>query len=135
VTPRCGTCTPETTGILLHLVSDPYILSDEVRIMFLAKIEKTIPKEDWHAVQQMMRTSTSEAFPKETSAVGIISRLPYRQWLLSKIAQKATKSRMHTSNHIWKALSDLLEQWLLSTALLLCEGCKLMAWAPTVALW
>jgi hypothetical protein len=37
--------------------------------------------------------------------------LPTLQWLLPKIAQKATRSRTHTSGRIRKALEDPLEQW------------------------
>jgi hypothetical protein len=60
--------TPESTAFLIDLVSDPYVLSEQNRIAFLAKLVKNIPKQDWQAGQQMMGTSTSEAFPKKTSA-------------------------------------------------------------------
>jgi hypothetical protein len=103
--------TPEGTDFLIDIVSDRYVLSDRDRITFLAKLVKNIPKEDWPAVQRMMGTSTSEACPKQSAFWDHIT-LPTWQWLLPEIAQKATKSRMHISDSIWKALKDLLEQWL-----------------------
>jgi hypothetical protein len=111
VGPRTVHGTPERTDFLIDIVFDPYVLSDKDRITFLAKLVKNIPKEDWQAVQRMMGTSTSEAYPKQSAFWDHIP-LPTWQWLLPKIAQKATKSRMHISDSIWKALKDLLEQWL-----------------------
>jgi hypothetical protein len=103
--------TPERIDFLIDIVSDVYVLSDKDRITYLAKLVKNIPKEDWQAVQRMMGTSTSEACPKQSAFWDNIP-LPTWQWLLPKIAQKATKSRMQISDSIWKALKDLLEQWL-----------------------
>jgi hypothetical protein len=53
----------ERTDFLIDLVSDPYVLGEKYRITFLAKLVKPIPKQDPQAVQRMMGTSTSEAFP------------------------------------------------------------------------
>jgi hypothetical protein len=55
----------------------PYVISDKDRITISAKLVKNIPKKDWQAVQRMMGTSTSEAFPKKKSAFEIISRFPH----------------------------------------------------------
>jgi hypothetical protein len=71
--------TLESTAFLIDLVSDPYVLSEQNIIAFLAKLVKNIPKQDWQAGQQMMGTSTSEAFPKKTSAFWEHFPLPEKQ--------------------------------------------------------
>jgi hypothetical protein len=58
----------------------------------------------------MMGTSTSEAFPKKSSAFWDRIPLPTWQWLLPEIAQKATESRMHIIDYRWKEQKDFLEQ-------------------------
>jgi hypothetical protein len=69
---------PEITDFLIDLVSDLYVLSDNNRLAFSVQLVK-MPKHDWQAVQRMMGTSTSEAFPKKTSAFWDHIPLPEKQ--------------------------------------------------------